>query len=110
MSHFVTKKLVDQYVILSRFGKMEGEQFEVRLRAGGEWLAFLNFRHPAAQPIANHRNARGVPELFAPPEQYLGVIDLLRHERPVWFTLYDDPLQGWLSTGPEPAGGGEDDR
>ena len=109
MSEFVLKKQVEQYVVISRFGQMEGEQFEVRLLADGEWLAFLNFRHPAANPIANHRNTQSIPELFCPPEQYLGVIDLLRHEAPLWFTLYDEPLQGWLSTADEPVGSNEND-
>ena len=104
MSQFVSKKEVKEYVVISRFGKMVGEQFEIRLRSGGEWIAFLNFRHPEANPIPNHRNAQGIPELFIPPEQYLGTIDLLRHEQPVWFTLYEEPLAGWLSTSAEPVG------
>ena len=104
MSNFVFKQEVDAYVVISRFGQMPGEQFEVRLRVGDKWLAFLNFRHPEATPIANHRNSQNIPELFAPPEQYAGVIDMLRYEKPVWFTLYEDPLVGWLSTSAEPIG------
>jgi hypothetical protein len=109
MSEFQFKKMIEEYVIISRFGQMEGEQFEVRLRTSGEWIAFLNFRHPAANEIPNHRNSQGIPELFAPPEQVAGVIDMLRNEKPVWFTLYDDPLQGWLSTGVEEIGEHERD-
>ena len=107
MSQFVFKKEVDAYVVISRFGKFQGEQFEVRLRSGDDWLAFLNFRHEEAVPATNKRNGRNVPELHVPPEQYSGVIDMLRHEKPIWFTLYEEPLKGWLSTSAEPVGSDE---
>lgn len=104
MSQFVFKKEVDAYEIISRFGKFQGEQFEVRLRSGDECLAYLNFRHEDATAVSNKRNGRAIPELHVPPEQYAGVIDMLRHENPIWFTLYEEPLKGWLSTSAEPVG------
>ncbi len=107
MSQFLFKKEVQAYVVISRFGKMEGEQFEVRLRADDDWVAFLNFRHVDADGNVNGRNSQGIPELFAPPDQYAGVVDLLRQEKPVWFTLYEEPLAGWLSTSVEPVGSDE---
>ena len=109
MSQFVFKKEVDSYVVISRFGKFQGEQFEVRLRSGNDWLAFLNFRHEEAVSAINQRNGRDIPELHVPPEQYAGVIDMLRHESPIWFTLYEEPLKGWLSTSVEPVGSDEFD-
>lgn len=104
MSQFVFKKEVDAYVVIAHFGKLQGEQFEVRLRAGDDWLAFLNFRHEEAPSAANAHNGRNIPELHVSPEQYAGVIDILRHESPIWFTLYEEPLNGWLSTSAEPVG------
>ena len=107
MSQFLFKKEVQAYVVISRFGKMSGEQFEVRLRADDDWLAFLNFRPADGDGNVNGRNNQGIPELFALAEQYAGVIDLLRQEKPIWFTLYEEPLSGWLSTSAEPVGAEE---
>jgi len=104
MSQFLFKRKVETYTLISRLGKMQGEQFEVRLHSGDEWMAFLNFRHEDAVPVPNKRNSRNIPELHVPPEQYAGVIDMLRHESPIWFTLYEEPLKGWLSTSAEPVG------
>lgn len=104
MSQFVFKKEVDAYVVISRFGNFQGEQFEVRLRSGDDWLAFLNFWQEEATSASNAHNGRNIPELHLPPEQYAGVIDILRHESPIWFTLYEEPLNGWLSTSAEPVG------
>ncbi len=105
MSQFVFKKQVAAYTAIARFGKMAGEQFELRLQSdAAEWLAFLNFRHSAANPVASHRNTQGIPELFIPPEQYHGVLDMLRHEQRVWFTLYENPLAGYLSISSAPVG------
>lgn len=104
MSQFLFKKEVQAFTIISRFGKMAGEQFEIRLRADNDWLAFLNFQYSDEMGNRNGRNTQGIPELFAPPEQFAGVVDLLRREKVVWLTLYEAPLVGWLSTGAELVG------
>ena len=104
MSQFLFKKEVEAFTIISRFGEMAGEQFEIRLRADDDWLAFLNFGQRDAVGNVNGRNSQGIPELFAPAEQFVGVVNLLRREQVVWFTLYEEPLAGWLATGTELVG------
>jgi hypothetical protein len=98
MSEFVYKKQVEGYKVISRFGEFHGEPFELRLLHNGEYLAFLNFQHEEGNRHDNFIDRGGVAKFFMPREQYLGVIDLLRNEEPVYFTLYQNPVVGWLST------------
>lgn len=98
MSTYKSRTPIEDFEVISRFGAYDGEQFEIRLRNNnGEWLAALNFRDPAATRIDNHYDEQGVPQFFVKPEQFAGTVDLL-NSGPTWFTIYDDPLVGWISS------------
>ena len=103
MSGDLTNIPVASHEVISRFGKFEGEQFEIRLRnEEGEWMAFLNFRDANATRLTNAYNSRGIPELYIKPEQYLGTIKLLE-SGDTWFTLRENDdvkvgLDCWVSS------------
>lgn len=100
---FIFMKSVESHEVISRFGKFEGEQFEIRLKnKEGKWMAFLNFRDPNATRRVNSYNTNGIPEFYAKPNQYMGTIKLLESGK-TWFTLYENSgtkveLDGWISS------------
>ena len=102
MSGDLTNIPVASHEVISRFGKFEGEQFEIRLRdKDRKWMAFLNFRDANATRLTNAYNTQGIPELYMKPEQYMGTIKLLESGE-TWFTLRESDeavgLNCWLSS------------
>ena len=98
MSTYVSRTPIEGFEVISRFGAYDGEHFEILLRnQDGAWLASLNFRDAAATRIENHYTERNIPSFFVKPEQFAGTIELLK-SGPSWFTIYEDPLVGWVSS------------
>lgn len=74
-------------------------------------FAFLRFYPTGAAVPANsvqtHQNGRPMFYVNYRYEQFAGVIDLLRNEKPVKFFFRDDTKASYITTGTEPVGEGE---
>ena len=79
--------------------------------AGGKTLAFLRFYSPGS-PLAQNefRTDLGYPLLSYPSTALVSMIDMLRNEKPLYFTWYDYmPVRcfGAVGTSREPIGESE---
>lgn len=76
--------------------------------ASGKTLALWRFFLDSNQVAANEfRDDLGYPLFSAPATSFPSIVDLLRNEKPVYFTFYDyRPVRlfGGLGTGREPVG------
>lgn len=79
--------------------------------SSGRTLAFLRFYVPEHPPDPNEfRSDLGFPLISYPVAALQAVVDILRNEKPVFFTWFDyRPTRcfGAVSTSREPAGEGE---
>jgi hypothetical protein len=79
--------------------------------AGGKCLAFWQFYTDASQAAPNEfRDDLGYPLISAPAASLPSIIDVLRNEKPVYFTFYDyRPVRlfGAIGTAREPVGEAE---
>jgi hypothetical protein len=79
--------------------------------AGGAGIAFLRFYAPNVTQAPNEfRTDLGYPLVSYASASLAGIVDLLRHEKPVYFTWFDyAPTRrfGSVGTSREPIGEGE---
>ncbi|MDH4155046.1 MAG: hypothetical protein OEV01_14785 [Nitrospira sp.] len=78
--------------------------------AAGNALAFLKFYEPSVlQPLNEFREDLGYPVISYPSSSFAGVVDILRNEKPLYFTFFDyrpERLFGAIGTSRESVGEG----
>ncbi|MBI4705355.1 MAG: hypothetical protein HY744_29975 [Deltaproteobacteria bacterium] len=81
--------------------------------AGPAADVYLRFYRPDVVPPSNRRVVGEDGKLMLvvayPYEQLAAAVDLLRHEKPVYFSFDERRETGYLATGDEPVGEGEQD-
>ncbi len=75
-----------------------------------DFVVQLNFYPDGKSLPANHYDKRNkLVYLRYPLSMYPNVIDLLRHEKPIYFSYSDNLKTGYVRTGKEPIGEGNVD-
>lgn len=78
----------------------------ISLVGGQEWLGNLSFYEDSRMPTANGLigPSPGKPNLAYRRSQFQDVLNLLREEKPIYFTWNTETKRGGLQTDPEPIG------
>jgi hypothetical protein len=107
-------KEINQYWVHFQSGKTERNKISpraiIKCYHDDDFLVQLNFySEKRTLPVNYHDEKFGLVYLRYPISMYANILDILRNEKPIYFSYSPKTNLGFIRTGKEPVGEGEED-